>query len=211
MTSLNVTLLPIHTAATVSTQISVRLCCSWLQIHPRVPTTFSPNWNGSAWIIKFDMICPLSTPLISSYTTALSVSSLQPCGYSCYLIRHTYCYKRAFSSLFPLPVCSSLWSLYGRLLPVIIISLETLLTNQYFMYLFIFCEICSLEHRKCSINTFRQMNKWNLKGLLWVSVVQYHYYYQQITVAMIILYILNDCYVPGSILSALYIYIYIYR
>lgn len=143
VTSLNVTSLPIHTAATVSPQITVRLCCSWLQIHQRVPTTFSQNRNCLVWITEFDMIWPLSTSLISSYTTALSVSSLQPHGYICYLTYHTYHYSRAFLSLFPLPYLPlSLTSVW--LVPVSIISLETLLTNQYFIYLFTFCGICSL-------------------------------------------------------------------
>lgn len=95
VTSLNVSLLPTHTAATASSQIPIRWHCSLLKIHQRVPARFSPNLNCLVWIIKLNMIWPLSTSLISSHTPALSLSSLQPQGYARYLTHHTHYHNRA--------------------------------------------------------------------------------------------------------------------
>lgn len=95
VTSLNVSLLPTHTAATASSQIAIRWRCSPLKTHQRVPARFSLNLNCLVWIIKLNMIWPLSSSLISSHTPALSLSSLQPYGYARYLTHQAHYHNRA--------------------------------------------------------------------------------------------------------------------
>lgn len=78
--------------------------------------------------------------------------------------------------------------------------------NVLCICLFIFCGICNLQHRKCSINILKQMNRWNLK----------HYFYDtrcQLSLLLVTinnngndtLHLLSDYYMPGTILSTSHI------